>query len=65
MRDALRAAATAVVLLLATAGGRAHPIHTSVAEADYNAASGALEVSLRVFIDDFDDVGLSIFIGEG
>ena len=54
MRDVLRAAAAAAALLLATAGGHAHPIHTSVAEADYNGASGALEVSLRVFIDDFE-----------
>ena len=32
----------------------AHAIHTSVAEADYNAATRRLEVSLRVFIDDFE-----------
>lgn len=44
----------AAALFLAAAGARAHPIHTSVAEADYNAATGALEVSLRVFLDDFE-----------
>jgi len=32
----------------------AHAIHTSVAEADFNAATRRLEVSLRVFIDDFE-----------
>ena len=32
----------------------AHAVHTSVAEADYNAATRRLEVSLRVFIDDFE-----------
>jgi len=61
MRDVLRAAAAAAALLLATAGGHAHPIHTSVAEADYNGASGALEVSLRVFIDDFE-AALSVHV---
>jgi hypothetical protein len=41
--------------LLATAPPlAAHAIHTSVAEADYNAATRRLEVSLRVFIDDFE-----------
>ncbi|MFM9079568.1 MAG: DUF6702 family protein [Opitutaceae bacterium] len=54
-RPPVRAAfAAALVLLLAAAPARAHPIHTSVAEADYNAATGSLEVSLRVFIDDFE-----------
>jgi hypothetical protein len=44
-----------LLLTAATAGLlRAHPIHTSVAEADYNASSGNLEVALRVFIDDFE-----------
>ncbi len=32
----------------------AHPIHTSIAEADYNAKTRQLEVALRVFIDDFE-----------
>jgi len=32
----------------------AHPIHTSTAEADYNRESRQLEVSLRVFADDFE-----------
>lgn len=38
---------------LATAA-LAHPIHTSVAEADYNRTSQKLEVALRVFADDFE-----------
>jgi hypothetical protein len=38
----------------------AHPIHTSIAEADYNRTSQKLEVALRVFIDDFE-AGLSAF----
>ena len=38
--------------LAATAA--AHPIHSSVAEADFNRATGKLEVSLRVFADDFE-----------
>ncbi|MEY4089267.1 MAG: hypothetical protein RJB55_1538 [Verrucomicrobiota bacterium] len=54
MNRLLRAAIGTVALLLTAAGGHAHPIHTSVAEADYNAATGSLEVSLRVFIDDFE-----------
>ena len=33
---------------------RAHPIHTSIAEADYNRTSQKLEVALRVYIDDFE-----------
>lgn len=32
----------------------AHPIHTSIAEADYNRTSQKLEVALRVFVDDFE-----------
>jgi hypothetical protein len=32
----------------------AHPIHTSIAEADYNAKTQQLEVALRVFVDDFE-----------
>ncbi|MES2694226.1 MAG: DUF6702 family protein [Verrucomicrobiota bacterium] len=34
---------------------RAHPIHTSLAEADYNAKTKTLEVALRVFADDFEE----------
>ncbi len=32
----------------------AHPIHTAFAEADYNSATKRLEVTLRVFADDFE-----------
>ena len=44
----------AAALLLAVPTLPAHPIHTSVAEADYNRTSHKLEVALRVFIDDFE-----------
>mgnify|MGYP003337226559 CR=1 FL=1 len=49
MKARLRAFTAAILFLVAASGAlRAHPIHTSVAEADYNAASGNLEVALRV-----------------
>ena len=52
MKARLRAFTAAILMLVAASGAlRAHPIHTSVAEADYNATSGNLEVALRVFID--------------
>lgn len=31
----------------------AHPLHTSLAELTYDARTGAVQVSLRVFVDDF------------
>lgn len=34
---------------------QAHPIHTSLAEADYNRATQKLEIALRVFADDFEE----------
>ncbi|MCX6952428.1 MAG: hypothetical protein NTV51_09720 [Verrucomicrobia bacterium] len=40
-------------VLLATPAS-AHPLHTSFAEADYNRTAKKLEVSLRVFADDFE-----------
>lgn len=43
-----------LAFLLSVAPARAHPIHTSTAEADYNRATKQLEVSLRVFADDFE-----------
>lgn len=49
-----RVLAAAAALVIAAAGARAHPVHTSVAEADYNTATASLEVSLRVFPDDFE-----------
>ena len=45
---------TVWAFLVATTA-RAHPIHRSIAEADYNRATGTLEVALRVFADDFQD----------
>jgi len=50
--DRLVALVVVVGLLAATAS--AHPLHTSFAEADYNRAAKKLEVSLRVFADDFE-----------
>jgi hypothetical protein len=41
-------------LLVSVSPASAHPIHTSTAEADYNRATKQLEVSLRVFADDFE-----------
>lgn len=33
----------------------AHPVHTSLAEADYNRETGCLEFAVRVFADDIED----------
>jgi hypothetical protein len=41
-------------LLLGGVTASAHPIHTSIAEADYNCATKKLEVALRVYVDDFE-----------
>ena len=50
-----RRALIALLACFATAPAtHAHPIHTSVAEADYNRTSQKLEVALRVFVDDFE-----------
>lgn len=44
-----------VIMLLALgANAAAHPIHTSIAEADYNPTARNLEIALRVFADDFE-----------
>ena len=52
-----RAIATAagVILLVATAGPlrAAHPLHTSLAELVYSPSARTVQVSLRVFVDDF------------
>ena len=52
MRAGLLIAAWAGCVLAVTAA--AHPIHRSLAEADYRRASGKLEVSLQLFADDFE-----------
>lgn len=45
----------AALLLTASAPWvRAHPLHTSFAEADYRPATNRLEVALRVFADDLE-----------
>ncbi len=41
-------------VLALPASALAHPIHRSVAEADYNRTTHMLEVALRVFADDFE-----------
>lgn len=41
----------------------AHPVHTSSAEANYNRTTRKLEVSLRVFADDFE-AALAALAGE-
>jgi hypothetical protein len=52
----------ATALVAAVPNLHAHPIHTSVAEVDYNRTSQKLEVALRVFLDDFE-VALSALAG--
>lgn len=44
---------TLTVLLSSSAF--AHPIHRSIAEANYNRTTKSLEIALRVFADDFED----------
>ena len=56
---ALRLLALAWLALPASA----HPVHTSSAEADYNRTTRKLEVSLRVFADDFE-AALGALAGE-
>ncbi len=48
------AATLACSLGVLLSAARAHPIHTSLAEADYNRTSRKLEVALRVFADDLE-----------
>ncbi len=48
------AAALACSLGVLLSAAHAHPIHTSLAEADYNRTSRKLEIALRVFADDLE-----------
>ncbi|MBI5771788.1 MAG: hypothetical protein HZA93_28715 [Verrucomicrobia bacterium] len=50
--NALHLVALAFLLAVFVAPGRAHPIRTSYAEADYRPASGQLEIAIRLFTDD-------------
>lgn len=50
----LRPLLVCLALLVSISSASAHPIHTSTAEADYNRSTQKLEVSLRVFADDFE-----------
>jgi len=50
VRDSIRL--SALLLLLATPAS-AHPVHTSLAEADYRPDTATLEIAVRVFADDF------------
>jgi len=64
MRRALRGVALAVTLLISPAFLRsetasAHPLHTSLAELQYDPRSGAVQLSLRVFVDDFTRVSIA------
>jgi hypothetical protein len=43
----------AFLVLLASIGIRAHPMHTAVAEINYDPASGTAAIQIRVFADDF------------
>ena len=56
-RRAFAHAAIASGLLLAVAPrpAHAHPLHTTLAELSYDPATRVLQVSLRVFTDDFTD----------
>lgn len=48
-------AALLLPTLLASPALHAHPVHTSLAEVDYNRATQKLEIALRVFADDFEE----------
>lgn len=50
----MRTAFLIVALGLLAPEATAHPIHTSIAEADYNRSTKKLEVAVRVFADDFE-----------
>ncbi len=43
-----------IILLGFAVKATAHPIHISIAEADYNPTARNLEIALRVFADDFE-----------
>jgi hypothetical protein len=47
-------AVAACVALALVNSVSAHPIHRSIAEADYNRVTAKLEVAVRVFADDFE-----------
>ncbi len=50
----MRTSLVALVLGLLVPAAIAHPVHTSIADADYNRATKKLEVAVRVFADDFE-----------
>ena len=56
-----RAIGVAAGVILLVAAGRplgAHPLHTSLAELAYNPSARTVQVSLRVFVDDFSSAVL-------
>ena len=53
MVNASRCIAIATMLTLIPAVARAHPLHTSLAQMTIDTRTGAVSVSLRVFVDDF------------
>ena len=50
------ALALPIAFLLALATARAHPIHSSYAEADYRRDPDRLEISIRLFADDAEEM---------
>jgi hypothetical protein len=44
------------ILLFLSSVCMAHPIHVSVCEINHNVQKGVLEVTIRIFSDDFEDV---------
>ncbi len=44
------------IFLFLSSASFAHPIHVSVCEINHNAQKGWLEITLRIFTDDFEDV---------
>lgn len=44
------------ILLFLSSFCAAHPIHVSVCEVNHNAQKGWLEITIRIFADDFEDV---------
>ncbi len=46
-------------VLVRSESAEAHPLHTSLAELSYDSKTGALALSLRVFVDDFTKASLA------
>lgn len=46
-------------VIMPTERAEAHPLHTSLAELSYDARTGAVQLSLRVFVDDFTQASVA------